>query len=299
MIKDHLASNRLVIRHNTGAITHHAYGPYGEPRLTGTTQVPTSKGYVNERYDQETELAYHHARYYGGDGARFLTPDTWDPMTADVDFNRYAYAGNDPINKSDPNGHCPVCIVFIPEIVEAMVVLGDVLAIAGMEEAAAVTAGAVIRGTVVGVTGARVVSKLPSTAGSLATKLGSTFEKSVQKYLNIGTRYGFENASGKQRYADGFNKVAKTITEVKFTVYQGLTSQIKDLIAEAKRLQYTAQLIVPKGTYLSKPLLAAANRGEINIIRVTKNSGSGGGGGGSGSGGSGGGLLGWIRSLFN
>ncbi len=105
MIKDHLASNRLVIRHSTGSVTHHAYGPYGEPRLTGTTQVPTSKGYVNERYDAETQLAYHHFRYYGADGARFLSPDTWDPIEDGVDFNRYAYAANDPINMSDPNGH--------------------------------------------------------------------------------------------------------------------------------------------------------------------------------------------------
>jgi len=37
--------------------------------------------------------------------ARFLTPDTWDPILAGVDFNRYAYGANDPINQSDPNGH--------------------------------------------------------------------------------------------------------------------------------------------------------------------------------------------------
>jgi hypothetical protein len=37
--------------------------------------------------------------------AKFLSPDTWDPMLPGVDINRYAYAGNDPINKSDPNGH--------------------------------------------------------------------------------------------------------------------------------------------------------------------------------------------------
>ena len=37
--------------------------------------------------------------------ARFLSPDTWDPILAGVDFNRYAYAGNDPVNFSDPNGH--------------------------------------------------------------------------------------------------------------------------------------------------------------------------------------------------
>jgi hypothetical protein len=37
--------------------------------------------------------------------ARFLTPDTWDPILEGVDINRYAYGNNDPVNKSDPNGH--------------------------------------------------------------------------------------------------------------------------------------------------------------------------------------------------
>jgi peptidoglycan LD-endopeptidase CwlK len=37
--------------------------------------------------------------------ARFINPDTWDPILAGVDFNRYAYAGNDPVNGSDANGH--------------------------------------------------------------------------------------------------------------------------------------------------------------------------------------------------
>jgi hypothetical protein len=41
----------------------------------------------------------------GHSQAKFLSPDTWDPMLPGVDINRYAYAGNDPINKSDPNGH--------------------------------------------------------------------------------------------------------------------------------------------------------------------------------------------------
>ena len=39
--------------------------------------------------------------------ARFLTPDTYDPWEPGVDFNRYTYSGNDPINNSDPNGHNP------------------------------------------------------------------------------------------------------------------------------------------------------------------------------------------------
>ncbi|WP_205837287.1 RHS repeat-associated core domain-containing protein [Neorhizobium tomejilense] len=37
--------------------------------------------------------------------ARFISPDDWDPTKEGVGTNRYAYAQNDPINKSDPNGH--------------------------------------------------------------------------------------------------------------------------------------------------------------------------------------------------
>ncbi len=37
--------------------------------------------------------------------ARFISPDDMDPTLPGVGTNRYAYAGNDPVNKSDPNGH--------------------------------------------------------------------------------------------------------------------------------------------------------------------------------------------------
>ncbi|MGK6317739.1 hypothetical protein ACMGE0_32865 [Neorhizobium sp. DT-125] len=37
--------------------------------------------------------------------ARFISPDTMNPTTPGVGTNRYAYSLNDPINKSDPNGH--------------------------------------------------------------------------------------------------------------------------------------------------------------------------------------------------
>jgi hypothetical protein len=37
--------------------------------------------------------------------ARFISPDDWDPTKEGVGTNRYAYAQNDPVNKSDPNGH--------------------------------------------------------------------------------------------------------------------------------------------------------------------------------------------------
>ena len=48
---------------------------------------------------------YPNARYYDPLTARFISPDDWDPVLPGVGTNRYAYAGNDPVNKSDPNGH--------------------------------------------------------------------------------------------------------------------------------------------------------------------------------------------------
>jgi RHS repeat-associated protein len=99
LVKDHLASARLVIK--PGSTTAQDYAAYGRP----LSALSTSRAYINERYDSETELQYLHARYYDPLLSRFLTPDTWDPMLPGVDINRYAYAGNDPINKSDPNGH--------------------------------------------------------------------------------------------------------------------------------------------------------------------------------------------------
>ncbi len=104
MVKDHLASNRLVLRVGAG-VTRADYGPFGQPLTSNGSVALEGKGYINERYDPETGLQYLNARYYDPLLARFLTPDTWDPDLPGVDINRYAYAGNDPVNFSDPNGH--------------------------------------------------------------------------------------------------------------------------------------------------------------------------------------------------
>jgi hypothetical protein len=48
---------------------------------------------------------YLNARYMDPVLGRFISPDNWDPTKEGVGTNRYAYAGNDPVNKSDPNGH--------------------------------------------------------------------------------------------------------------------------------------------------------------------------------------------------
>jgi RHS repeat-associated protein len=100
LIKDHLASNRVTLRFG-GATTPQAYSPYGSPKNPSLS----GRGYIDERYDPETELQYLHARYRDPDLPNFLTPDWWDVIQPGIDINRYAYAADDPVNGSDANGH--------------------------------------------------------------------------------------------------------------------------------------------------------------------------------------------------
>jgi len=87
-----------------------AYSPFGK-RLSqtnaagGTSAHFEHKGFIGERHDEEVGLIYLNARYYDPQIARFIQPDTWDPTLPGVGTNRYGYSFNDPINKSDPNGH--------------------------------------------------------------------------------------------------------------------------------------------------------------------------------------------------
>jgi RHS repeat-associated protein len=105
--QDGQGSTRVSFAAFGGAGTNqmHDYGPYGQPLTTLGLTLATPKGYINERFDPETGLQYLHARYYDPLLGRFLSPDTWDPTLPGVDINRYAYAGNDPINGMDPSGH--------------------------------------------------------------------------------------------------------------------------------------------------------------------------------------------------
>jgi RHS repeat-associated protein len=100
--RDHLATVKMVTN-MSGAVTERlGYAAYGEP-MPGTS-LP--KGFIGERPDVETGMLYLNARWYDPARAQFYSPDDWDPTLAGVGTNRYAYAGNDPVNKSDPNGHC-------------------------------------------------------------------------------------------------------------------------------------------------------------------------------------------------
>ncbi|BAV50750.1 Uncharacterized protein MLTONO_5848 [Mesorhizobium loti] len=93
---------RLVTDMSGAVVEGTTYATYGESLNTG---FQTQKGYIGERFDAETGLLYLNARYMDPVLGRFVSPDDWDPTLPGVGTNRYAYAQNDPVNKSDQNGH--------------------------------------------------------------------------------------------------------------------------------------------------------------------------------------------------
>ncbi|WP_429931685.1 polymorphic toxin-type HINT domain-containing protein [Agrobacterium vitis] len=100
--RDHLSSVRFVTNMAGQIVESTDYAAYGE---TTNKAMTTQKNYIGERFDPETGLMYLNARYMDPRFGRFISPDDWDPTKEGVGTNRYAYASNDPVNKSDPNGH--------------------------------------------------------------------------------------------------------------------------------------------------------------------------------------------------
>ena len=101
--RDLLRSVRVITDTGGGVKLRANYHPYGEEDESVST-VAEHKGFIGQRFDDETRLMYLHARYYDPQLGRFLSADPSDPAAAGVGVNRYAYAGNNPIAYLDPTG---------------------------------------------------------------------------------------------------------------------------------------------------------------------------------------------------
>lgn len=104
---DQLGSTRLLTDQTgtvLGTTTYNAHGT-----VTDSTGEQPVLGYAGEYTDTETGLVYLRARYYDPTTGQFLTRDPLESLTREP----YAYAGNNPINFTDPTGLCwgPTCIV--------------------------------------------------------------------------------------------------------------------------------------------------------------------------------------------
>lgn len=83
-------------------IATYDYAPYGNQAM-GTP--PNGPGYTGHVNDPDTGLSYMQARYYDPTIGRFLSTDPVGPSPGGAfNFNRYAYASNNPIMNIDPDG---------------------------------------------------------------------------------------------------------------------------------------------------------------------------------------------------
>jgi RHS repeat-associated protein len=68
--------------------------------------MPTDIGYTGQRGNLEVGLLFYRARLYAPSLGRFLSADTMVPEAGNPQqFNRYAYARNNPLKYVDPSGH--------------------------------------------------------------------------------------------------------------------------------------------------------------------------------------------------
>ena len=96
-----------VVADRLGSIGH--FYPYGQEK-SSATQNGTEKftGYLR---DAETGMDYADQRYHVPGTGRFLTPDLWPTGAPNAvifpeNWNRYAYVGGDPVERTDPSGLC-------------------------------------------------------------------------------------------------------------------------------------------------------------------------------------------------
>jgi RHS repeat-associated protein len=91
----------------TGALTtRFRYEPFGQSLEANVAQGP---GYTGHVVDAASGLIYMQQRYYDPVIGRFLSMDP-DPVgELGLNFNRYAYVGNNPYRYVDPDGRDGAC----------------------------------------------------------------------------------------------------------------------------------------------------------------------------------------------
>jgi RHS repeat-associated protein len=102
--RDHLKSIKVITNAAGVEVQRTTYAAYGDRAAQTGSHVET-KSFIGERRDEESGLLFLNARFYDPALGRFISPDWWDPNKPGVGTCRYCYADNDPVNKSDANGH--------------------------------------------------------------------------------------------------------------------------------------------------------------------------------------------------
>jgi RHS repeat-associated protein len=98
-LSDQLGSTRALADGNGAIAATYTYNAYGATIAT-TGSAMTPMRFAGQYLDSESGLYYLRARLYDPTTAQFLTRDPLVPLTKQP----YLYAGDDPLNQTDPSG---------------------------------------------------------------------------------------------------------------------------------------------------------------------------------------------------
>jgi RHS repeat-associated protein len=101
--------------------TQYTYDPYGKVTASGAASANPQQ-YTGREYDAATGLLNNRMRYYSPDLGRFISQDPAGMGGGST--NPYLYALGDPVNLSDPNGDCPICVIVVAGVISGAVGVG-------------------------------------------------------------------------------------------------------------------------------------------------------------------------------
>ena len=108
---DHLGTPKMLSNSSGQPVWHATATPFGKASVNNDVDgdgivVEFNIRQPGQYYDRESGLYYNYYRYYDPETGRYITSD---PIGLNGGINTYAYALNNPLRYTDPNGLCPVC----------------------------------------------------------------------------------------------------------------------------------------------------------------------------------------------
>ncbi|SHK38898.1 intein C-terminal splicing region/RHS repeat-associated core domain-containing protein, partial [Nocardiopsis flavescens] len=104
IFSDHHGTGQLAIDSATGEVTQRRFTAFGEDRGGGAGDWPDERGFVGGTIDESTGLTQLGARAYDAGIGRFISVDPVLDLTDPQQMHGYAYANNNPVTYSDPDG---------------------------------------------------------------------------------------------------------------------------------------------------------------------------------------------------